>query len=326
MQLSPDIAMGVHQMGEFAATYSIVAMDPATDEMGGAVQSHFFAVGHAVLWARAGVGVVATQSLINRQFGPDGLHLLAQGLDARDVLAVLLKSDSGADYRQVGVMDHLGNSAAHTGSLCIQEASHRRGPFFAAQANMMLHSGVPEAMETAFRQTSGPLAERLVAALAAAETLGGDIRGKQSAALVLVRANGSPSVASDELVNLHVEDHPKPVEELARLVSLYRGYQSLDAGDGAMERGNPDEAAHHYSHAHEALGANPEALFWHGIALLNSGKSAEGLRRLRPLFERNPAWLELTLRLPASRLALLDADTEATLRAWHDGRADGPEI
>ena len=308
-------------MSDFAATYSIAAMDPATGEMGGAVQSHFFAVGHAVLWARAGVGVVATQSLINRQFGPDGLRLLGQGLNATDTLAALLESDSGADYRQVGVLDHLGNSAAHTGTLCIREASHRRGPFFAAQANMMLHPGVPEAMETAFQETPGPLSERLIAALAAAEALGGDIRGKQSAGLVLVRANGSPAVASDELVNLHVEDHPKPVEELTRLVSLYRGYQSLDAGDQAMERHDLDEAAHHYSCAHEALGANPEALFWHGIALLNSGKSADGLSRLRPLFERDPAWLELTLRLPASRLARLDADTEATLRAWRDSHA-----
>lgn len=312
--------MSTHRAREIAATYSIVAMDPATGEMGGAVQSHFFAVGHAVLWARAGVGVVATQSLVNRQFGPDGLRLMSQGMDAGAALAALIESDSGFEHRQVGVMDHLGNSAAHTGRLCIREASHRCGPFYAAQANMMVHPGVPEAMETAFMQTPGPLAERLVAALQAAEALGGDIRGKQSAALVLVRANGSPSVATDELVNLFVEDHPKPVEELARLVSLYRGYEALEAGDNAMERGATDDAARLYSRAHDALGGNPEALYWHGIALLNGGRNEEGLRVLQPLFERNAAWLELTLRLPTAQLATFDAHTEATLRAWQDSR------
>lgn len=300
-------------MNEFAATYSILAKDPTTGEIGGAVQSHFFAVGHAVLWARAGVGVVATQSLINRQFGPDGLHHLAHGLDATATLQALLASDPGAEYRQVAVLDPRGTSAAHTGALCIQEASHRRGPNFSVQANMMLHPGVPEAMETAYHEASGPLAERLLSALAAAEAKGGDIRGKQSAAVVVVRSDGSAEHAWDELVNLHVEDHPQPVEELQRLLALHRGYRALDAGDTAMEQQQLSEAAHHYAQAHEALGANPEALFWHGIALLNSGKRAEGLRLLQPLFDRHPAWLELTRRLPASKLARFDDHTKELL-------------
>ncbi|TVQ96381.1 MAG: DUF1028 domain-containing protein [Spirochaetaceae bacterium] len=301
---------------EMAATYSIVAMDPESGEMGGAVQSHFFAVGHAVLWARAGTGVVATQSLVNRQFGPDGLNRMAAGMDAQATLAGLLKADDGAAYRQVALLDCRGNSAAHTGSLCIREASHVSDPFVSAQANMMLHPGVPEAMKVAFERERGPLAERLVAALRAAEALGGDIRGKQSASVVVVRADGSPNVATDELMNLCVEDHPAPVEELSRLVSLHRGYEALEAGDGAMERGDTPGAAIHYARAHDALGGNPESLYWHGIAMINSGRSEEALDLLRPLFQQMPAWLELTLRLPASQLATFDAHTEATLRRW----------
>lgn len=308
--------MTLHLCGDIAATYSIVAMDPESGEMGGAVQSHFFAVGHAVLWARAGTGVVATQSLVNRQFGPDGLSMMDTGMDAQTALAALLKADDGAAYRQVALLDRHGNSAAHTGSLCIREASHVCGPFVSAQANMMLHPGVPDAMTAAFEREPGPLAERLVAALRAAESLGGDIRGRQAASVVVVKADGSPNVATDELMNLCVEDHPAPVDELARLVSLHRGYEALEVGDGAMERGDTSGAASHYARAHEALGGNPEALYWHGIAMINSGQSEKGLELLRPLFQGEPAWLELTLRLPASRLATFDADTEATLRSW----------
>ena len=308
--------MKLHLCRDMAATYSIVAMDPESGEMGGAVQSHFFAAGHAVLWARAGTGVVATQSLVNRQFGPDGLNMMATGVDAQTALAALLEADDGAAYRQIALLDRRGNSAAHTGALCIREASHMCDALVSAQANMMLRPGVPEMMMAAFEREPGPLAERLVAALCAAEALGGDVRGKQSAAVVVVRANGSPNVATDELMNLCVEDHPAPVDELVRLVSLHRGYEGLEAGDGAMERGDTPGAARHYARAHDALGGNPEALYWHGIAMINSGRSEEALDLLRPLFQRAPAWLELTLRLPASRLATFDAHTEATLRGW----------
>ena len=302
------------QLHQIAATYSIAAMDMNSGEMGGAVQSHFFSVGPAVLWAEAGAGVVITQSVVNRQYGPEGLSLLKSGRNADAVLKELVGSDSGKAYRQAAILDCLGNTAAHTGSSCIREAGHANGLYYSVQANMMLNDTVWSAMESAFLHAQGTLGERMTAALCAAEQEGGDIRGRQSAALKVVKTEASGDVSSDVVLDLRVEDNPEPLEELSRLLSLSKGYQMLELGDEAMEQGNADNAARYYQQANELLGENPEALYWHGIALLNAGNTSEGMDILRPLFSSSPNWVELTLRLPESGLASFNAAVLDELR------------
>jgi len=291
---------------QMTATYSIIAMDKESGEMGGAVQSHFFSVAPAALWAKAGQGVVATQSLINRQFGPDGLNLLSQGLSAEQVLKQLLEKDQGAQFRQAAVLDTLGRTSTHTGSSCIRAAGHCNGQYYSVQANMMLKDTVWHAMEKSFLETTGNLAQRMLAALIAAQNEGGDIRGQQSAGMVVVRTNASGRVEEDIVLDLRVDDHPQPLEELTRLLSLHKGYQLLEAGDTAMEQQQITQAMRLYQQARNILGSNPEALYWHAIAMLNAGETSEGLSALRPLFVKDGNWLELTFRLIESGLASFD--------------------
>lgn len=293
-------------MPEIASTYSIVAMDIEAGEIGAAVQSHFFSVASAVLWVEPGAGAVATQSVVNRQFGPDGLGMLASGKQAPEVLEALLKSDPGEAFRQAAVLDVLGNSAVHTGSSCVREAGHRSGQYFSVQANMMLTPTVWEAMEAAFLSTPGSLSDRMLAALKAAEHEGGDIRGKQSAGMKIVKTRASGDVSVDTVLDLRVEDHQNPLAELERLLDLNTGYSLLEAGDTAMEKREITAAMDYYRRARELLGENPEALYWHGVALLEAGDIRQGLDILKPLFDKQPNWLELTRRLPESRLASFD--------------------
>ena len=207
------------------STYSIVAFDPETGDMGVAVQSHWFSVGSIVTWGEAGVGVIATQSLANPAFGPQGLALLRTGLDAKTVLEALINSDEGRDVRQLAVIDAKGNAASYTGKKCIQAAGHHIGKNYAVQANLMEKASVWPAMAKAFEQSKGSLAERMVAALHAAQAEGGDIRGKQSAAILVVRGKPTGNVWQDRLVDLRVEDHPTPVQELKRLLKNTQGIQ-----------------------------------------------------------------------------------------------------
>ncbi len=302
---------------EMAATYSILAMDREAGEMGGAVQSHFFSVGPAVLWAEAGTGVVATQSLVNRQYGPDGLSQLRQRRHADQVLQSLLECDAGSAYRQAAVIDAMGNTAAHTGDSCIREAGHSRGECYSVQANMMLNNTVWHAMEDAFLSTPGSLADRLLGSLKAAEAEGGDIRGKQSAAMVVVKCRASGNISEDQVLDLRVEDHSDPLTELTRLLTLYRGYEMLERGDSAMEHGDADAAKVWFTKAREHLGGNPEALYWHGISLLQSDDADEGMELLSPLFSSSPNWLELTLRLPESGLAVFSPGVLTQLKKMH---------
>ena len=203
------------------ATYSIAACDLEAGHWGVATQSKFLAVGSVVPWAKPNVGAIATQAYANPSYGPGGLELLASGSGAADVVEQLTTADDGRDHRQLGVVDREGGSATYTGSSCLDWAGGRNGPCFAAQGNILVSSATIEALAETFTGSSGSLAERLVACLAAAQAAGGDRRGQQSAALLVVAHNGGYAGLSDSLVDLRVDDHPVPVEELARLHRIH---------------------------------------------------------------------------------------------------------
>ncbi|MGP1309112.1 MAG: DUF1028 domain-containing protein [Phycisphaerales bacterium] len=291
------------------STYSIVARDAQTGEMGVAVQSHWFSVGSVVTWGRAGVGVVATQSLADVRYGPLALELLAAGKTPEQALRGLTASDPGAAVRQVAILDAQGLVATHTGERCIAEASHvsrtlSDGDTFSAQANLMARPGVPEAMAAVFeRQPDRPLAERLVAALHAAEAAGGDIRGKQSAAILVV--SGDPTLApwQGRIVDLRVEDHPDPNAELSRLLTVHRAYEHMNAGDLALEHDDVEAAVREYGAAARLNPGNSEMLFWAGVAFAKAGRVDDAVALLAKAYDDpNADWRETLRRLPPAGL------------------------
>lgn len=297
----PDVAA----RGPFAHTYSIVARDEDTGEMGAGVQSHWFSVGSVVPWARAGVGAVVTQSLTNPAFGPEGLELLSQGLSPQEAVEAMVSRDEGRDFRQLAVLDANGSSYAYTGGKCVAEAGHVFGSNFSVQANMMLRGTVWKAMASAFESSEGPLAERILAALDAAETEGGDARGRQSAALLVVRGESTGQVWKDRLVDLRVDDHSEPLVELRRLLKVHRAYESMDAGDAAMEKGDMDSALRSYSQAQEMFPANAEMVFWHAVGLANKGRFEESVPLFRRAFQMNPNWKVMVPRLLCNGMLVL---------------------
>ena len=248
------------------STYSIVALDETTGELGVAVQSHWFSVGFLVPWAKAGVGAVATQSFVKVDYGPDGLQLMESGITAVDALKTLTSKDDGEAVRQVGMIDIKGNVAAHTGSRCIKYAGHIVGENYSVQANMMANGTVPKAMAVAFEKTKGDLADRMMAALEAAEAEGGDIRGKQSAAMVIVSGEPSGVDWKDTKLSLRIEDHPTPLIELKRLIRVHRAYQHANMGDHYMETEEIDKALIEYSKAAEYYPENAELPYWSAVA------------------------------------------------------------
>ena len=284
------------------STYSIVALDETTGELGVAVQSHWFSVGFLVPWAKAGVGAVATQSFVKVDYGPDGLQLMESGMKAADALKTLTSKDEGEAVRQVGMIDIKGNVAAHTGSRCIKYAGHIVGENYSVQANMMANGTVPKAMAVAFEKTKGDLADRMMAALEAAEAEGGDIRGKQSAAMVIVSGEPSGVEWKDTKLNLRIEDHPTPLIELKRLIRVHRAYQHANMGDHYMETEEIDKALIEYSKAAEYYPENPELPYWSAIALANVGRLEEALPVFRSVFQRNPDLKTMTPRLVKSGL------------------------
>lgn len=302
---APAAAAGV-AVARPVHTYSIVARDSVTGEMGVAVQSHWFSVGPVVPWARAGVGAVATQSLVLVSYGPLGLMLMEEGMSAGEALRKLVDDDPHASVRQVAMVDNEGNVAAHTGDSCIAYASHRTGAGYSVQANMMLTDRVPGAMARAYEAAQGDLAERMLAALEAAEREGGDIRGRQSAAILIVRAVPSDEPWMDTVMDLRVEDHPHPVDELRRLVQLERAYEFENLGDEAMAEGDLAAAMEAYGEAAKLAPENLELAFWQGVSLINVGRDDEGVSIIRPVVERDPNWKELLARLPKSGLLLVD--------------------
>ena len=296
--------------GPLAHTYSIVARDPATGQLGVAVQSHYFGTGSVVTWAEAGVGAVATQSVADPAYGKLGLDLMRTGKSAPDTLAGLLVSDSQKEIRQVAMVDSRGRVAAHTGSSTIPEAGHIIGDGFSAQANMMLKNSVWPAMAEAYRSARGELVDRLLDALDAAEAEDGDIRGKQSAAILIVEGQGTGRPWSDTIFDLRVDDAPEPLIEIRRLVSIRRAYIHSDRADAAVKRNDLDTMEREYAAAERLIGENPEMRYWHAISLLRLGKTDDGIAILREVAARDRNWVELTLRLPAMFLRSDSALTE----------------
>lgn len=292
------IAQVFKQNEPLVHTFSIVARDPNTGEMAVGVQSHWFSVGTSVPWAEAGVGAVATQSFVDKSYGPKGLALLKKGFDAQQALDSLVKADPGRDVRQVAIVDAKGMVAAYTGSKCIRYAKHIAGDAFSVQSNMMLGSTVCERMADAYLLSAGkPLAERVLLALEAAQEAGGDIRGMQAAALIVVPAKTTESW-NNHVVDLRVDDNPAPLKELRRLYSVHLAYQHMNNGDLAVEKNNMTLAMQEYRSAMEMFPNNLEMQYWTAITLANNKQVNKALPMLKKIFAQNANWKELTRRLP----------------------------
>ncbi len=282
-----------------AHTFSIVARDPGTGEMAVGVQSHWFSVGTAVPWAEAGIGVVATQSFVNKSYGLKGLALMESGKSAPESLKELLAQDEGREVRQVAMIDVNGNVDAHTGNKCIDFADHIVGKNFSVQSNMMLTGKVCQAMASAYEAGIDlPLAERVMRALEAAQAAGGDIRGKQSAALLVVAGTRSKTPWNDRLVDLRVDDHVTPLKELNRLLRLQRAYEHMDKGDLATEKNDMKLAMEEYGAAMKMFPTNLEMKYWTAITLANNKKITEAGVLLQKIYKLDANWRALTLRLP----------------------------
>ncbi|NJD21920.1 MAG: DUF1028 domain-containing protein [Melioribacter sp.] len=290
----------------FAHTYSIVAFDEKTGDMGVAVQSHWFSVGTIVTWGEAGVGVVATQSFVNPAFGPGGLDLLRKGKTPQEAVDELLKSDEGREFRQLAILDAKGNAASYTGKLCIQPAGNIVGKNFSVQANLMSNDRIWPAMAEAFQKSKGPLAERMLAALEAAEKAGGDVRGKQSAALLVVRAKSTGKVWEDRLVDIRIDDSSAPLPELRRLLKVHRAYDHMNNGDLAVEKNDMDLAMKEYSSAMKMFPDNLEMKYWTAVALANKGMMKEAIPMFKEIFKKDKNWKDLTPRLLPNGLLKVD--------------------
>lgn len=287
----------------FAHTYSIVARDPETGKMGVGVQSHWFSVGSVVSWGEAGIGVVATQSLVNKSFGLRGLDLLKQGKSPQEAIDILLSDDDGRDVRQVSILDTQGRVATHTGSKCIKHAGHIKGENFSVQANMMLSDKVWSAMADTFKNHNNlPLPERIIKCLEAAESVGGDIRGKQSAALLVVAGEAPENKWDDPLIDLRVEDHLEPLKEISRLLKVWRAYEHMNNGDLAIEQSDMGKALEEYNAAMEMFPENLEMKYWTAVSLANNNRMDEALEIFKKIFKKDKNWRLLTERLPKSEL------------------------
>ena len=283
-------------------TFSIVARDPNTGELGVAVQSHWFSVGAVVPYAEAGVGAVATQSFVDSSYGPLGLSLMRAGRSAPDALKGLLAADEGRDVRQVAMIDAQGHVDAWTGKNDIQAAGHHIGKDYSVQANLMLNDKIWPAMAAAFEATKGDLAERMLAALDAAQAAGGDIRGRQSAAIIIVSGKPTGQAWKDRVFDLRVDDSEQPLKELRRLITLQRAYNHMNAGDLAVEKKDNEGALREYGAAEQLVPGNAEMIYWHAVALVNMGRVEESLPLFKRVFAMDRNWIELTPRLPKSGL------------------------
>jgi uncharacterized Ntn-hydrolase superfamily protein len=304
-------------------TYSIVARDPRTGELGVAVQSHYFSVGPIVPWAEAGVGAVATQSLVLVDYGPQGLELMRAGLSAQAALDSLLRADTNPGVRQVAMVDARGTVAAHTGPRCIPDAGHLVGDQYSVQANLMANAKVWPAMRDAYEKTEGDLAERMMAALEAAEKAGGDIRGKQSAALLIVRAQSTGKPWMDRIFDLRVEDSEEPLKELRRLIRLRRAYNLEDAGDNFIAENKPEEAMKAYEGAARLAPEVTELQFWAAVSMYTNDRKPEAMKIFRSVFARERHWADLVPRL--ARVGLFPDDPkqmEEVLRLRPRGRME----
>lgn len=308
----------VHFFGDepLAHTFSVVARDSASGDMGVAVQSHWFSVGTVVSWAEAGVGVVATQSFVNKSFGPRGLSLMKNGLSPQAALDSLLASDPGQAVRQVALLDTRGRVAVHTGKNCIQFACQATGLQYSVQANMMLGPEVCAAMQMALDHSAGkPLAERLLLALEAAQAAGGDFRGQQSAALLVVPGKSTGRSWDDRRVDLRVDDHAEPIRELRRLYGVYLAYEHMNKGDYYVEINDMAAAKREYDAARALLPQQVELQFWTALTLANTGRTEAALPLFDAVFHEEPVWRLILPRLQAVGLVTVSpADLERILR------------
>jgi uncharacterized Ntn-hydrolase superfamily protein len=280
-------------------TYSIVAYDPVARQHGVAVQTHQPAVGAVVPWVRAGVGAVATQSLTNIAFGPLGLELLASGLGAKDALAALLAGDEGRQRRQVALVDRHGEVAVHTGSGCIPHFGHKAGQHYSVQANMMMTDTVPAAMAVAYEAAQGDLMHKLMCALEAAEAEGGDIRGSQSAAILVYGSEDKPHW-ENRICDLRVDEHKTPVAELRRLVTMRQADLLSDKFEKLAANGDLAALQAGFAEARSLSPDSSELTFWQALLLAdNHNLVAEARVLLAALFAAEPQWQELLRRLIA---------------------------
>ncbi|MBC8152428.1 MAG: DUF1028 domain-containing protein [Bacteroidetes bacterium] len=315
--LFPALTMAQHTRNgdPFAHTFSIVARDEKTGDLVVGVQSHWFSVGTSVSWGEAGVGVVATQSFTNKSFGLRGLALLKSGKTAQQALDELLSTDSGREVRQVAIADAKGNVAVHTGDKCIDHAGHRTGKNYSVQANMMLNNTVPDAMATAFEKNAGlPIAERVLKTLEAAQGAGGDIRGRQSAAILVVRGKPTDEPWNDNhLVDLRVDDAEQPLREMDRLLRTFRAYEFMNNGDLATEKNDMKLAMQEYGAAMKLFPQNLEMQYWTAIALANTKQVPKAVEMLKMIYAKDANWRELTRRLPKVGLLTVSAPELAEL-------------
>jgi uncharacterized Ntn-hydrolase superfamily protein len=301
---------------ELAHTFSIVARDPVTGEMAVGVQSHWFSVGTAVSWGEAGVGVVATQSFVNKSYGLKGLELMKKGKTAPEALKELLAAVEGREVRQVAMIDVNGNVNSYTGKSCIDYAGNIVGKNYSVQSNMMLTDKVNNAMSKAFEGSEGkPLAERVLIALKAAQAVGGDIRGKQSAVILVVAGKSTGQPWNERLIDLRVDDNKAPLDELDRLLRLYRAYEHMDKGDLATEKNDMKLAMEEYGAAMKMFPENLEMQYWTAITLANNKKVAEASKLLQKIYAKDANWRELTKRLPkVNLLNVSEADLKELIK------------
>lgn len=299
-------------------TYSIVARDPETGQLGVAVQSRYFSVGSVVTWAEAGVGAVATQSMANPDYGPQGVALMRTRLTAPQALAALVENDSGRDVRQVAMVDAHGSAAAHTGARCIAAAGQIVGAGFSVQANMMVDDTIWPAMHAAYTGASGDLADRMLAALDAAQAAGGDLRGQQSAALLVVEGKRRARPWRGVVAELRVEDHTAPLVELRRLLRLQRAYKLVDAADDAAGASRIDDAMACYQQALELAPDHDELQFWAAVALFRQGREEDATALFRKAFAQNPGMARLVPRLVP--LGLVRQDAVARIASLRDAQ------
>ncbi|MFH2035983.1 MAG: DUF1028 domain-containing protein [Candidatus Zixiibacteriota bacterium] len=282
-------------------TYSIVCFDTLTGQFGAAVQSHYFKVAD-VIWLEPGVGAVATQSLVDFAYGPLGLEMMKKGKTAKQALDGLLASDPNNNVRQVAMIDRNGVIATHTGNLCIAEAGHYIGPNYSVQANLMRNNTVWRAMSEAFEATEGDLAEKMMAALESAQAEGGDIRGSQSAAMVVVTGQPTGKSWVDRQIDIRVDDSPEPLKELRRLLDITRAYKHLDLGDEYITAGDFDKANIEYAMAAELSPDNLEIKYWHAVTLATINRLDEALPIFKEIFAKDNSWRELIPRLVKSEI------------------------
>jgi len=305
--ITPGIFLGVLFSQTFSEstpvhTYSIVAFDEETGELGVAVQSHWFSVGFLVPWAKAGVGAVATQSFVKVDYGPEGLNRMKNGQSAEEALNSLLAEDEGEAVRQVAMIDVKGSVAAHTGTKCIYAAGHQIGKNYSVQANLMEKETVWPSMANAFERSNGDLAEKMMAALEAAEAEGGDIRGKQSAAMLIVSGNPTGIPWKDVVMDIRVDDHAEPLKELKRLIRVHRAYQHANKGDHYLELEEIEKALVEYEKASEFYPENPELPYWSAVTLASKGNLDQALPIFQEVFQKEPRLRILTPRLVNSGL------------------------